>query len=398
MKKYKYKEYYNNLNLSKRVIINNSFYCSLNEYYNDYKKISNLNRINLTYNLRRNIIIHQMYEELIQLMSDSTLNYFKTLKDFVSEYINDIKLIFKEVEQIVTSCIKLVKNDFKRILFNDYILNRSNCSDYYVDNHRHFYYTNKTNRCLIKDKKLSLINGAVYSRVQGDIVKDQIKIINLKSLYYNKDFIPSLSQVKEYIQGEYDFNVRNYFIFPLFLSGESSIFKTNHHGYISIYYQFKVYFELIMETMKECNLKETLKIIIPNTMDYNNFIKWKVVIENYYNKSNVKVKIGILIDDFDIVNYITKEVGFDFAMLDIDYVGTNNGLNTDYTCQIFNRHYLPTIREIRDILRLSNKELIIRSRKMKCSSVLTRMLVSGLNNLILNEEYFPNIDEIYKKR
>ena len=326
-------------------------------------------------------------------------------------YISSISLLITSISfrRIVNNMYILIKNVVEKNVFKYYINNLEN-NKVYLEESKIYHLTTilNTNIELITKKysqgaKAILKNTITTVSNYDDIklkpfevsdknIKDgKFNLIDLRNLFYDRDYFPTSNDIKEYLYKTLTKNNDNFIIMPLFLKGTSPFFNNRNHGYFEVFYDNIDFFSRLLKLLKEISINYEIRIIIPSIMRHECYFKWQTMIDKIIDKSDVLV--GILLDDFDIVNEVIDKGKVGCILIDLDYINENNFQLKELNLTSFLDNYLVTLREIRDESNLEKNNLIIKSKSLNCEEVMRKLVNCGYKRFVFNSKNFAKINK-----
>lgn len=369
-------------------------------------------------------VIKSFLNDFLMFIKDECFdnNIYKKMYLFKRKYSLDLQLLFNERHQeTINEIYKSLKINLDKIIFESYIKTYQEKSLIYLDNllliytlnlevKKHTFILNKLTYnsteliynlgidSYLINSSLEVPKSVLITANKKDYLTNNKTIIDLRILYKDHSYIPTFDVVEEFLINNLSKSKENYVIFPLFLKGESTILKSNNHGYFRIYYEFKNFYDRLSELLIKMMNTYKVIIIIPNTMNLTVYKKWEL----YLKSSFSEIKVGLLVDDFDIVNDFNEYSNFDGLIIDLDYINNNNFDNELLSKEYFNDNYLDSLRELKAVLLSKTDNYIISSKYMNNSEIIEKMVIIGYKNFYFDVKKLPflqkTLENYYNRR
>lgn len=321
-------------------------------------------------------------------------------------YLNKIELLISSISfvEIINNMYILIKNVANKNIFKQYI-NQIDSDIVYLKEAKSYHVTTILNtKVKLSAKRYS--EGAKkiiknYNRVidetnqtklfpfeaNGSNLKDRsFNLIDLRSLFFDRDYFPTSNDIKEYLEKMLVHDIDNYLIMPLFLKGSSPFFNNRNHGYFEVFYDNIDFFSRLLNVFNIISKNYNIKIIVPSIMKYDCYLKWQCMIKSIIEDK--RVLVGILVDDFDLVQDVINKGRVGCLLIDFDYINSNNFQLNSINKDNFIDKYLVRLREIRDESNIKKKNLIIKSKTLSSKEVIEKLVITGYKRFVLNVNNF----------
>lgn len=420
MTEYDENNYLKGLRLQSKEEIGELFISSLNEYAKDILDIFSIVRFKLKAESSITYTMKLWFEELISLVREVNIDnrILNKIYIFNRKYMNDLQLLIKPLEEelaFYTNVFETINNEFKRITFNHFIDNLSkntkiikvNIMEYIyllsTINHKYWYVCNKvcSNARKLVDEYGIKINLNSKRKVKSyhhknrKILLSDINKVDLKHLYLSSNYFPSFSQLKTFLDSQLRKGMDNYLFFPLFLDGRSPIFDTKSHGYINVYHEYKTFYERLISILVKNSKGYKVCILISNVLSYEEYNKWTIIIKENCFKNNNAIKLGVVFDDYELLEFMEEVPNFDVIYVKFDHLIQNSLGCEKLTKNIFLNEYILKMRIIRDVARESKSDLVIELNKVFENFILKKILIMGYKKILISQTKNMKIREIF---
>lgn len=171
----------------------------------------------------------------------------------------------------------------------------------------------------------------------------------------------------------------------------STIIDDEKYKYIMIPFEFDLLHKLnesnIFESMKrileQIQRKDEYYLIIPKSDTINNYICWRLLIEQL-NQSNIK--IGFILTTFEAI-YDFENFEF-ISLIVIDY---DEFSNFNYDFEYFKSVLLQNLRTIKLIAKEKKAEVIIKSNNLGEERIIEKLIIMGFKTFFYNENHYNNV-------
>lgn len=217
--------------------------------------------------------------------------------------------------------------------------------------------------------------------------------IDLRTFYDQKDYHPNIDDIINYINDNFKKESELYITLPLFLETKSSLLESNNHGYMQFYFEFYYFSIRIIKKIGTLTDNYNLNILIPNTMSYEDYYWWYVSIKVFLEKRINKIKIGMFVDDVDMLYSYEREFETDIVLIDFDELSYNLG---EISYENFQLELEEGLRSIHDLLKYNKIPHPIKAVNLKNEQVMEKLIMMGFKEFIYPNNSYQKLNNVLK--
>ncbi|MDY0276515.1 MAG: hypothetical protein RBQ97_00365 [Acholeplasma sp.] len=372
---------------------------SYKEYYVDFELIND----SFVMVMRDQRVIFRSLIELITLM----IEYIKGMEIFNQEVLLTMKKHFYSYLKNTNNGysedgfnIEEKMQGFFDVLFSDLIIEIAMYKGIFFKVKHHFFSCEEMSKYLLVSKTSKNGETRIKTSLDLSFYEEEFSYIDLREMYRNMSIFPKLSDIR-LILSERMKTVKNaYVVLPLFIDANSKVFTSENHGYSRIYYEYRGYYDRLINLITESLRDKNIMVVIPNVMRYKDFLFWRAVIKSN-NSANSNVRIGIILDEYEMLYEVDNKRLMDFVIIDFQKIVLNNNQRETTTYNEFKIYVEVIMRDIHMTLKSKKIDHMVIAKKVVDEQIIEKIFKMGFDKCIYvdtNNKYIINSINNYMSR
>lgn len=207
--------------------------------------------------------------------------------------------------------------------------------------------------------------------------------VDLREMYKLLSYYPTVTTIIECIKERFEKDTEVYLTLPLFLDEKVILFNSENHGYLNVYFENPNYYkDFVLKVIKLAEVYK-LKIIVPSSMNYEDYLWWYLNIKQIAKKHGLdkRISVGILLDELELQFDIEKYENVDLVLIDLDELDYENDLE-EISKPYFKSNLEEELRYMHRFLKFKKIDHPVISYRIKDAGIIEKLIIMGFDKFI----------------